>query len=248
MRSIFTTKEAKRKDDLKDLLSHNIVNSKNYSQEIWNFIIKHYKIILIAALLIFSIMRYILFYNSFVVLYQKITNAKAHIESTIQMRQNIIPALTVVVYQFINHENNIFLKTVEARGDSKNDLGDIDALKKGLKSLSSGSISNGALTKFIAVAENYPQLVTSQSYQLLIGQISEIEKQIYTKRLEYNDEVNIYNTKLSIFPDNAIGLAMGFEIQPYFQWKNKPEWIFTSKVNKGELPVQMESGNSKDNN
>ena len=241
MRTIFTTKEEKRKDELKDLLALDIVNGKDYPQVILRFIRQYYKIILITFLLLFSVIRYVVYYNSFVFLYQKVTNAKAHIEATVQMRQNIIPALTVVVYQFINHENNIFLKTVEAREDSKGKLSDMEGLKKGLQNLTNGSISNGALTKFIAVAENYPQLVTSQSYQLLIGQISEIEKQIYLKRLEYNNEVNIFNTKLSVFPDNAIGVAMGFRIQPYFEWKNGPEWIFTSEDNQGELPMRMDT-------
>jgi len=174
-----------------------------------------------------------------------VTNARAQIETTLQMRQNIVPALTVVVYQFINHEKNVFLKTVEARGSSEKSPVDLDMLKKDLLSLSKGPVSKGALTKFIAVAENYPQLVSSQAYQLLITQISDIEKQIYEKRLKYNDEVNIYNTKLSVFPDNAIASSMGFDLQPYFEWNDGPEWIFTTTEKHGELPVSMYKGNHK---
>ena len=161
------------------------------------------------------------------------------------MRQNIVPALTVVVYQFINHEKNVFLKTVEARGSSEKSSYELDGLKKDLLNISTGPMSKGALSKFIAVAENYPQLVSSQAYQLLITQISDIEKQIYEKRLEYNNEVNAYNTKLSVFPDNAISLTLGFHLQPYFEWDDGPEWVFTTTQDQGELPVSMYKGNHK---
>jgi len=239
MRQIFRTRGTKRKDDLKELLKLETTNHKDFFKVMLQGIRQHYKIILIMIVVAFSFIKNVLYFNSFNVMDQRVTTAMAQIDSALQMRQNLVPALTVIVYQFINHEKNVFLKTVEAREGSAGSR-DIENLKKGLQSFSNGAVSTEALSKFIAVAENYPQLVSSQSYQLLISQITDVEKQIYTKRVEYNEEANVYNTALSLFPANMVGRVMGFRMKPYFNWKNASEWVFTSTEKHGELPVSME--------
>ncbi|GAF88286.1 unnamed protein product [marine sediment metagenome] len=84
----------------------------------------------------------------------------------------------------------------------------------------------------MAVAENYPQLVSSQPYKVLVERIAKAEDQIYDKRVEYNNSVNVYNTRLSTFPANLIGRVMYFRLQPYFSWDDKPEWVFEGENQK----------------
>ena len=110
-----------------------------------------------------------------------------------------------------------------------------------MKNLNGALNSSNALSKIMAIAENYPQLVTSDSYRLLLGQIADVENQIYKKRVEYNDAVNVYNTRFLTFPVNLIGGMLGFSKQPYFEWTNKPEWAFSEKSSSGELPISMET-------
>ena len=75
----------------------------------------------------------------------------------------------------------------------------------------------------------------------IYGQIADVENQIYKKRVEYNDAVNVYNTRFLTFPVNLIGGMLGFSKQPYFEWTNKPEWAFSEKSSSGELPISMET-------
>ncbi|GAI82637.1 unnamed protein product [marine sediment metagenome] len=163
------------------------------------------------------------------------------------MRQNIIPGLTAAVNQFINHERNVFLSAVKAREDSLSMSKDIEKLIQSLKEISGRDFPPNALSRFMAVAENYPRLVSSPPYQLLISQIADVENQIYNKRIEYNDAVNVYNTYLSTFPANMVGRPMRFRLQPYFSWENKPEWVFPANPDSGEPPLEMKLGKSDPN-
>ena len=175
---------------------------------------------------------------------QQVNNLRSQIESGLQMRQNIVPALTVAVSQFLSHEKGVFLSAVKARENSLSMPKDMEKLVQSLKEISGKDFSPDALSRFMAVAENYPRLVSSESYQLLIAQIVDVENQIYNKRIEYNDAVNLYNTRLSTFPGNAAGWIMFFRLEPYFEWDKKPEWVFAADLEPGEPTLGMKSGKS----
>jgi len=237
----FKSKQTKRRDELRDLLEQGIDHKKGRFSAIRRFIAEHFKVILITSIVTISLLTNIYYFNTLTIMKQQVINMRAQIESALQMRQNLVPALTMVVYQFINHEKNVFLSAVEARENSLAVSEDLDKLIQGLKGLTGVDFSSKDLTRFMAVAENYPRLVSSQSYQLLISQVAEVENQIYQKRIEYNDAVNIYNTRLSVFPVNISGWAMRFRLQPYFEWGKGPEWVFVASSEEGELPVSMKS-------
>jgi LemA protein len=241
MISAFRKKKAMHENELKDLLDMEVVSKKKYLVKTGEFLRRYYKHTIIALFVAFCIIRNIYYFNTLTIMRQQVTNIHAQIESALQMRQNLIPALTIVVYQFINHEKNVFLKAVEARENSLSGGRDTKELLNSLKQLTGMDVSSNDLARFMAVAENYPQLVSNQSYQLLIGRITDVENQIYQKRIEYNDTVNNYNTRLSTFPVNVIGRCMGFYLKPYFKWENKAEWLFVTSPEEGELPVNMVS-------
>ena len=67
------------------------------------------------------------------------------------------------------------------------------------------------LSKFTAVAENYPDLKANQTYITLMQQMDGIETDIANARKYYNGTVRELNTFLEIFPTNIIGSAFGIE-------------------------------------
>lgn len=238
---IFKRKKSMREDEIRELLDMDVVSKNKPLVKTKEFLRRYYKHIIIILFVGLVFIRNVYYFNVLTIMRQQVENIHAQIESARQMRQNLVPALTVVVYQFINHEKNVFLKAVEARENSLSGGGDAKELLDSLRQLTGADVSSSALAKFIAVAENYPQLVSNQSYQLLISQVSDVENQIYKKRIEYNEAVNNYNTRLSTFPVNIIGRCMGFYLKPYFQWENKAEWLFVASPDQGELPVSMVS-------
>jgi LemA protein len=145
------------------------------------------------------------------------------------MRQNVVVSLTATVDQFISHEQDVFSSAMETRKDAMGVSSDLKRLIQSAKEFSGDKFSPGGLTRLMAVAENYPQLVSNQPYNVLVAKIADVETQIYDKRNEYNDAVNAYNTRLSTFPVNIIGRILRFRLQPYFEWYDKPEWVFKGK-------------------
>jgi len=235
----------KRKEQVRNILGSEQFQKKGRFYILGQFITEHLKIILTVMVVAACVFTHIYYFNRLTTMEQQVTNLRSQIESGLQMRRNIVPALTLVVHQFINHEKDVFLSAVEAREKSLNGSEEMEKLIQGLKGLTGDDISSKALSRFMAVAENYPQLVSSQSFQLLISQIADVENQIYKKRIEYNDAVNVYNTRLSTFPVNIVGRVMRFRLQLYFRWENKPEWVFEADPQLSQSPLKMESSTPK---
>ena len=233
--------KTKRKEQVRNILGPEQFQKKGKLYVLGQFITEHFKVILTVAVVLACVFTHIYYFNRLTTMEQQVTNLRSQIESGLQMRQNIVPALTLVVHQFINHERDVFLSAVEAREKSLNGSKETGRLVQGLKGLTGEDISSSALARFMAIAENYPQLVSSQSYQLLISQIADVENQIYKKRIEYNDAVNVYNTRLSTFPANIVGRVLRFRVQPYFSWEKEPEWVFEANPRSPEPPLRMKS-------
>ncbi len=64
---------------------------------------------------------------------------------------------------------------------------------------------------FIAVQENYPTLYASALYISLFDEITGTENRITQAKLDYNDSVTAYNTKIAAFPGNLVAGIFGLE-------------------------------------
>ena len=61
-----------------------------------------------------------------------------------------------------------------------------------------------------AVAENYPQLKSDETFKQLQGRIIALEESIADRRELYNDQVNLNNIRVKVFPDVIIAQKFGF--------------------------------------
>jgi len=219
----------KRQEKVRVLLGSEHFRKKRWLHLLGRFIAEHYKVISITLVVVVCVYTHIYYYNRLIRMEQQIGNLRAQVEAGLQMRQNIVVSLTATVNRFITHEQGIFSSAIETRKDSMGISNDLKKLIQSAKEFSPDEFSPAGLTKLMAVAENYPQLVSSQPYKVLVEKIGQVETQIYDKRVEYNNVVNVYNTRLSTFPANLVGRVMYFRLQPYFSWDNKPEWVFESE-------------------
>ena len=76
---------------------------------------------------------------------------------------------------------------------------------------------SGSLGRILAVAENYPDLKATQNFQQLQGQLEGIENDIRNSRKNFNDAVNVYNTKVRSFPINMLSGMFGFSKKQGFK-------------------------------
>ena len=74
------------------------------------------------------------------------------------------------------------------------------------------------LTKDINIlAENYPELKSSNNFMELQKTIADVEEHLQAARRLYNANVNTYNTKLVVFPSSIVANNMHAVKKPFFE-------------------------------
>jgi len=234
----------KRQEKVRVALGPEHFKKKRWLHSFGKFIADYYMPITITVLTMSCVYAHIYYYNRLTIMAQEVYNLQAQVNAGLQMRENIVTGLTDVVKGFITHEESVFTSAMETRKDSMTVSNDLKKLIGSAKQFAGNEFSSAGLGKLMAVAENYPQLVSSQPYKELVVQIAKVESQIYDKRLGYSEKVNIYNTYLSTFPGNLIGKILRFRKQPYYSWENEAEWVFEGKSQLAEPPAKVESEGS----
>ncbi len=145
----------------------------------------------------------IYYYNLFTINKYKFILERAQIEAQLQRRNDLIPNLVAAVSDYMGYEQRIFIHAADVRSAVK-------MLEESVKVDQSAGIMS-ALSKFQAVAENYPDLKASNAYQTLMKELSDTETEIAEMRLNYNKAANYYNSRLKMFPGNVFNLAFGFK-------------------------------------
>jgi len=188
-----------------------------------------YKYLLVTIVVVFLALcsHVIYYYNYLTDLKYDVLTWEGKVAGAIQYRRNILPMLADSVASFVGHEDNVFNRTVDAR---ERGLGGSAQLSAALRRAIKGASGKGPaeMRKFfrriMAIAEQYPQLKTSDVYQLLMTQLTTAEQKIFDQRLRYNDAVNVYTTALSMFPGNVYALLFGFPAYEYFKGLDRSEW------------------------
>jgi LemA protein len=149
-------------------------------------------------------------YNTMVSLKEQIDAAWAQVENQLQRRNDLIPNLVEVTKGYASHEKEIFTSVAEARSrligaGSRSDK--IDAADQ----------LSGALSRLLAIAENYPQLKADAQFARLSDELAGTENRIATERRRYNDTVREYNTFIKKFPQNLFARITGFDTEKYFE-------------------------------
>jgi LemA protein len=74
-----------------------------------------------------------------------------------------------------------------------------------------------ALSRLLAVAENYPDLKANQNFLALQEELASTENKISFSRQFYNDSVLNYNNKIQMFPSNIVASMSGFRAGEFFE-------------------------------
>src|ERR671925_318204 len=76
---------------------------------------------------------------------------------------------------------------------------------------------NQAQGRLLAIAENYPQLQSSQNFRQLQDQLEGTENRISVARQDYNTAVGEYNAFIRRFPYNLTAKIFGQGSREYFE-------------------------------
>lgn len=76
---------------------------------------------------------------------------------------------------------------------------------------------DGALSRLLAIAENYPDLKSNTNFLQLQDELAGTENRIAVARRDYNQSVQTFNAKIKSFPTNILAGMFGFTDRDYFK-------------------------------
>lgn len=164
-------------------------------------------------------------YNSLVTLAENVDGKWSQVENQLQRRANLIPNLVETVKGFAAQEKTIFTQVAEARSK----LAGAQTVNQAAQA---DQELTGALSRLLAIVENYPQLKSDAIFISLQDELAGTENRLAVARKDYNEAVLVYNAKIKRFPTVLYAGLFGFEAKEYFQTnedaKNTPKINFGS--------------------
>jgi len=186
--------------------------------------LKQYIVIVLSVIIVGMLGWFIISYNTLVTKEEQIKTAWSQVESNLQRKVDLLPNLVKVVKHYATHEKEIFESITKLRSNAlkvmQNTQDNVDT--KQIKALEQVEQKlNSSVLKLFAVAENYPQLRSSEQFLQLQSQIEGSENRINITRMQFNDAVGDFNRYMRTIPANIVASVAGFQQKAYFKAKKK---------------------------
>jgi LemA protein len=153
---------------------------------------------------------------------EKAKAAWSEVLNQYQRRADLIPNLVETVKGYAAQEKDVLESVVEARAKATQpqvqvtpeQLADPAAFKAFQDSQSG---LTGALSRLLAVVENYPDLKSNQNFLALQAQLEGTENRIAVERMRFNEKAQEFNTAIRRFPASIVAGMGGFKAKGYFK-------------------------------
>ena len=149
-------------------------------------------------------------HNFFVNQNENITGQWAQVENQLQRRYDLIPNVINTVKGITKQEKEVFSQLAEARTRYAGST-TIDQ-----KATAAGQVES-SLARLLVIAENYPELKSSQSFRDLTVELEGTENRIAVERMKYNDLVKSLNANVKTFPNSILASIFGVAERSYFE-------------------------------
>jgi LemA protein len=173
-------------------------------------------------------------YNDFQKLDEQSKSAWAEVLNQYQRRSDLIPNIVASVKGEAGFEQDTLTKVIEARSKatamqvSPETLNNPEAFKK--FQAAQGELG-GALSRLMAVTENYPNLKANAAFHDLRVELEGTENRITVARNRFIESVQNYNVLARSFPTNLTAMAMSYAVKPSFTVTNEAEISKAPSVN-----------------
>jgi LemA protein len=164
---------------------------------------------------------------------ESVKSAWSEVTNQYQRRADLVPNIVNSVKGFAQQEKDVLLGVTNARAkvgsvnvsaDAVNDPATLQKFQAAQGELT------GALSRLIAVSENYPTLKSDQLFRDLIAQLEGTENRIAVARNRYIKAVQDYNVGIRTFPNNLTAMAFGYKEKANFTVDNEKEISVAPKV------------------
>ena len=150
---------------------------------------------------------------------EQVKAAWSEVLNQYQRRADLIPNLVNTVKGFAQQEKDVLIGVTEARAKATsvqvnaNSVDDPEAFQRFVQAQREVT---GALSRLLAVAENYPQLKSDQNFRELQAQLEGTENRIAVARQRFIKATQEFNTLARQFPTNLTAMAFGYKPKPQF--------------------------------
>jgi len=165
-------------------------------------------VLLVVGLLMGSIL--VSSYNHMVTEREAVDRSWAQVQNVLQRRGDLIPNLVETVKGYASHEREVFEQVAEARSR-------LAGASTPQEASQANAGMTSALSRLLAIAENYPQLKANENFIRLQDELAGSENRIATERMRFNEAVRTYNTLIKRFPNNLIAGFFSFGEKEYFE-------------------------------
>lgn len=168
-------------------------------------------LVVIAALLFWAVS----IYNGLVTHRNRFKNGYAQIDVQLQRRYDLIPNLVETAKAYMSHEREALEAVIKARNQAQGAsqaaarAPDDPSAIQGL--MGAEAVLGGALGRFFALAEAYPDLKANQTMQQLMEELTSTENRVAFARQAFNDAVMTYNNQREQFPNNVLSGMFNFQ-------------------------------------
>jgi LemA protein len=182
------------------------------------------KALIVVAVLVLILLAifgsYISAKNQMVTKNEAVKSAWAQVDVVLQRRADLIPNLVETVKGITGQEQAVFGEIARARSAL------LSASSPSDKIAANRQLDVG-LGRLLAIAENYPQLRSSENFLKLQDELAGTENRIAVERKRYNDTLQDYNTFIGLFPSSLWANMAGF---------HRNEAYFTASEGSRQVP------------
>ena len=160
----------------------------------------------IIILIIVFVIWYISIINKLNRTIVKIDEADSGIDIALTKRYDVLIKMMDVVKAYTKHEKETLFEVIKLRQNMTLDE------KKAVNHKMSNNFD-----KIQIIAENYPELKSSENYQTLQKSIIEVEEHLQAARRMYNANVSIYNQMIVSFPTSIVANSKSMKKKDFFE-------------------------------
>lgn len=158
-------------------------------------------------------------YNGLVKMDEDVKTKWSQVETQYQRRADLIPNLVSTVKGAAKFEQGTLTAVIEARSNASKIT--IDPNKLNAENIEKYQAAQGQITqalgKLMVLTENYPELKATQQFSDLSAQLEGTENRITVARKDFNESVQLFNTKVRSFPTNLTAGMFGFSPKAAFK-------------------------------
>lgn len=198
---------------------------------------KSKSLLIIIILLIIGTFIFFKDYNNIQNQDEAVAASWSEVVNQYKRRADLVPNLVNTVKGYTSHEKDVLTQVTDARAkvgsvqinaDQLSDPALFSKFQQAQSELSS------ALSRLIAVSENYPDLKANTLYQDLMSQLEGTENRITVARERYIQTVQIFNSYIRKLPTKWVADIIGQQPKQQFTVENEQQISNAPSVNFGQ--------------